>query len=504
MCSSPLLHDLVSTVRAPGSALSGPDGQIRPVGVQGVFHADVRVLTGRVLRVDDREPDAVGARPGGPGVTSFVALARWLGDRGPDPTVRVTATRRMAPAGLEETVTVVVDRVRAGHVHGDAGGRAATSRPSTWSSRAGRSRPAGRSRRARAATAGAGPAAGPLSCVTGDAAAAADAGRGCAGRSRWRRAVRWSCAGGVKVDGHPGGRTVAPGPTSSGRARGGGRRPAAGPPAVALPGRPRVAAPAADRRPGRHLRRRRGALVPDPLRPRQPVDGADAAAAGHRPRGAGTLRVLAGRQGRSVDQRTGEEPGKILHELRRHNVVLAPGVGLARSPTTARSTPRCCGSACCTTRGGGACRRHRSPTLLPTLEAALELARRPTRDADGDGFVEYIDHNGHGLANQGWKDSGDSVRFRSGRIAAPPIALGRGAGVRPRGRARRRRPAGRLREAGRRPVAGLRGRISPSGSAPRSGSTARPAPIRRWRWTARSGRSTRSPATSATCSAPAS
>ena len=44
--------------------------------------------------------------PAGPGVTPFVALARWLGDRGPDPTVRVSRTRRMAPAGLEETVTV--------------------------------------------------------------------------------------------------------------------------------------------------------------------------------------------------------------------------------------------------------------------------------------------------------------------------------------------------------------------------------------------------------------
>ena len=78
----PLLHDLVSTVRAPGSALSGPDGQIRPVGVQGVFHADVRVLDRAVLRVDDREADAVAHAPAGPGVTSFVALARWLSNAG--------------------------------------------------------------------------------------------------------------------------------------------------------------------------------------------------------------------------------------------------------------------------------------------------------------------------------------------------------------------------------------------------------------------------------------
>ena len=44
-------------------------------------------------------------------------------------------------------------------------------------------------------------------------------------------------------------------------------------------------------------------------------------------------------------------------------------------------------------------------------------------DADGDGFLEYIDASGHGLANQGWKDSGDSVRFADGRIAEGPVAL---------------------------------------------------------------------------------
>ena len=44
-------------------------------------------------------------------------------------------------------------------------------------------------------------------------------------------------------------------------------------------------------------------------------------------------------------------------------------------------------------------------------------------DADGDLFLEYIDESGHGLANQGWKDSGDSVRFADGTIAEGPIAL---------------------------------------------------------------------------------
>jgi glycogen debranching enzyme len=44
-------------------------------------------------------------------------------------------------------------------------------------------------------------------------------------------------------------------------------------------------------------------------------------------------------------------------------------------------------------------------------------------DPDGDGFLEYTDTGGRGLSNQGWKDSGDSVRRRDGRLATPPVAL---------------------------------------------------------------------------------
>lgn len=41
----------------------------------------------------------------------------------------------------------------------------------------------------------------------------------------------------------------------------------------------------------------------------------------------------------------------------------------------------------------------------------------------GDGFLSYIDRTGRGLANQGWKDSGDSIQWRDGGLAAGPIAL---------------------------------------------------------------------------------
>ena len=60
--------------------------------------------------------------------------------------------------------------------------------------------------------------------------------------------------------------------------------------------------------------------------------------------------------------------------------------------------------------------------LLPALRAALDWLLHHG-DTDGDGFIDYIDETGHGLANQGWKDSGDSIQWRSGELAEGPIAL---------------------------------------------------------------------------------
>jgi glycogen debranching enzyme len=60
--------------------------------------------------------------------------------------------------------------------------------------------------------------------------------------------------------------------------------------------------------------------------------------------------------------------------------------------------------------------------LLPHLRRALGWLAEHA-DPDGDGFLEYLDLSGRGLVNQGWKDSGDAVRFRDGTVAAGPIAL---------------------------------------------------------------------------------
>src|SRR5581483_8435803 len=60
--------------------------------------------------------------------------------------------------------------------------------------------------------------------------------------------------------------------------------------------------------------------------------------------------------------------------------------------------------------------------LRDNVERALEWVAK-YGDTDGDGYVEYASKSKKGLANQGWKDSGDSISNADGSLAKPPIAL---------------------------------------------------------------------------------
>lgn len=134
-----------------------------------------------------------------------------------------------------------------------------------------------------------------------------------------------------------------------------------------------------------------------------------------------TLRVLASMQGTSVNTDRAEEPGKILHELRRSTVHLEPGTYLPPLYFgTVDATPLWICLLHDAWRWGldDACVN----SLLPHLRAAMGWLRDHA-DADGDGLLEYVDRSGHGLANQGWKDSGDSVQWNDGTLAQGPIAL---------------------------------------------------------------------------------
>lgn len=137
---------------------------------------------------------------------------------------------------------------------------------------------------------------------------------------------------------------------------------------------------------------------------------------------ASTLRVLARLQGTEIDPESAEEPGKIMHELRSGTLVI-PGEDVSLPPLyygTVDATALWIVLLHDAWTWGMP--DDQVEELLPNLEAALAWMR-DYGDSDGDGFLEYADTSGHGLANQGWKDSGDSIQWRDGRLAEGPIAL---------------------------------------------------------------------------------
>jgi glycogen debranching enzyme len=137
-----------------------------------------------------------------------------------------------------------------------------------------------------------------------------------------------------------------------------------------------------------------------------------------------TLRALASMQGAASVIDTAEQPGKIMHELRRGAQRFAERGAAVELPSlyygTVDATPLwICLLADAADAGMP---DDEVLALLPNLEAALAWMR-DFGDSDGDGLLEYIDESGRGLSNQGWKDSGDSVQWRDGTLAEGPIAL---------------------------------------------------------------------------------
>jgi glycogen debranching enzyme len=136
---------------------------------------------------------------------------------------------------------------------------------------------------------------------------------------------------------------------------------------------------------------------------------------------AGTLRALARWQGTRVDASSAQQPGKIPHELR--GEIVDHGAGLVLPAAyygTHDATPLWITTLHKAWRWGMPEAEVRG--LLPALRGALGWMR-DYADTDADGFLEYIDESGHGLANQGWKDSRDAVQWPDGAPAAAPIAL---------------------------------------------------------------------------------
>ena len=418
----PLLHEETVVLRAPSQAWSARDGSMGTRPIHGIYHSDLRVVSAQQVLINGEPTEHLAAVPHSASSTTFVSITRQL-DTTVDPSVKVDHRRDVSTVGSAETVTVTsrldheiavtvtvllrpdltpLDRIKAGldssviepaeistgSITGAEWGNETISASVTASNALIEAVDGALTLAWTIRIPAHGSASVHWSIEASDSAAVV---QGVSSPAPWKlpalpagddRLARWITQSLGDLDALRLTTTAAPGEEFL----------AAGAPwFFTLFGRDAIWA-------ARFL---------------LPLDTALAAS---------TLRVLARLQGTEHVAATAEQPGKIMHELRRATLNI-PSEGIALPPLyygTVDATPLWICLLHDAWRWGMPEAEVRE--LLPNLEAAL-VWMRDFGDADGDGLLEYIDETGHGLANQGWKDSGDSVQWRDGTLAQGPIAL---------------------------------------------------------------------------------
>lgn len=126
------------------------------------------------------------------------------------------------------------------------------------------------------------------------------------------------------------------------------------------------------------------------------------------------LLMLAAYQGTKTNKETDEAPGKIMHELRTGELATRGIVPFHPYYGTIDATPLWVMLLYKYLQNTGDAATVRS--LLPNLDRAISYLL----DASSKGFLAY---GGEGaLANQCWKDSGNSMMYSNGQLAKAPIA----------------------------------------------------------------------------------
>ncbi|MCU1437064.1 MAG: amylo-alpha,6-glucosidase [Naasia sp.] len=418
----PLLHDGVVVLAAPTQAWGGRDGDISGGGVAGFYDGDRRILSELTLRVGGSPGEPIAAVTPAAAEAEFVGLLRLLDDDAADPRLRLVRRRTVAPGSLTERIALestlsseVTTTVAAAiatdlaTMHDIKAGRASEDAPPPLHADGGALRWSG---------------AGITAELRADGARATVTGPG-AGEVRWTVTLPPKSTVEMKLT------VTVTAPDAVVTA----------PPGTAEWQSARIAA--GDVRLARWLRAALGDLAALRMSTRTRPDAAFLAAGAPwfftlfgrdsiwaarllLPFGTelarDTLQVLADLQGTVSDPATAEQPGKIMHELRAAPLEI-PGEDVVLPPLYYGTVDATALWVCLLVdawRWGLA--EEDVEALLPALEAALGWLR-DYGDSDGDGFLEYIDESGRGLANQGWKDSGDSVQWRDGRLAEGPIAL---------------------------------------------------------------------------------
>ena len=131
-----------------------------------------------------------------------------------------------------------------------------------------------------------------------------------------------------------------------------------------------------------------------------------------------TLMVLAQYQGKVDDDWREEQPGKILHELRTGEMARCQEIPHTPYYGTVDATPLWL-----MLYAEYYAWTHDTKTLDLLWGNALAAMAWIDRMSADTGYLTYFRTSARGLVNQGWKDSGNCIVDRQGKIAAGPITL---------------------------------------------------------------------------------